>query len=43
MEMNDGVLIALTLGFLLGLKHATDADHVVDRPRQFPLPPLAAV
>ena len=29
MEMNDGVLIALTLGFLLGLKHATDADHVV--------------
>jgi high-affinity nickel permease len=29
MERNDGVLIALTLGFLLGLKHATDADHVV--------------
>ena len=25
----DGIFIALTLGFLLGLKHATDADHVV--------------
>jgi sulfite exporter TauE/SafE len=29
MEATDGILIALTLGFLLGLKHATDADHVV--------------
>jgi cytochrome c biogenesis protein CcdA len=29
MEMSDGILVALTLGFLLGLKHATDADHVV--------------
>jgi high-affinity nickel permease len=29
MEVTDGVVIALTLGFLLGLKHATDADHVV--------------
>ena len=29
MEMESGVLAALTLGFLLGLKHATDADHVV--------------
>ena len=26
---NSGALTALTLGFLLGLKHATDADHVV--------------
>ncbi len=25
----DGLLAALTLGFLLGLRHATDADHVV--------------
>ena len=29
MEFSDGAIIALTLGFLLGLKHATDADHVV--------------
>jgi high-affinity nickel permease len=29
MEVTDGVFIALSLGFLLGLKHATDADHVV--------------
>ena len=29
MDMESGALIALTLGFLLGLKHATDADHVV--------------
>ncbi len=29
MDMESGALAALTLGFLLGLKHATDADHVV--------------
>ena len=29
MEMDSGILAALGLGFLLGLKHATDADHVV--------------
>ena len=29
MEIESGALVALTLGFLLGLKHATDADHVV--------------
>lgn len=29
MDIESGVLAALTLGFLLGLKHATDADHVV--------------
>ena len=29
MDMDSGVMAALTLGFLLGLKHATDADHVV--------------
>ena len=29
MELESGVMAALTLGFLLGLKHATDADHVV--------------
>ncbi|MQF65299.1 urease accessory protein UreH [SAR202 cluster bacterium AC-409-J13_OGT_754m] len=29
MEPEYGVVYALTLGFLLGLKHATDADHVV--------------
>ena len=29
MELESGVLSALTLGFLLGLRHATDADHVV--------------
>lgn len=28
-EIDSGVWAALTLGFLLGLKHATDADHVV--------------
>lgn len=27
--LDSGVLAALSLGFLLGLKHATDADHVV--------------
>jgi len=29
MELDTGALAALTLGLLLGLKHATDADHVV--------------
>ena len=29
MDAGSGALAALTLGFLLGLKHATDADHVV--------------
>ena len=29
MDTDSGALAALTLGFLLGLKHATDADHVV--------------
>lgn len=29
MDMESGALAALALGFLLGLKHATDADHVV--------------
>ena len=29
MEPEYGIIYALTLGFLLGLKHATDADHVV--------------
>ncbi|MDA1036455.1 MAG: hypothetical protein O3B65_06185 [Chloroflexi bacterium] len=29
MDIEQGGVIALTLGFLLGLKHATDADHVV--------------
>jgi ABC-type nickel/cobalt efflux system permease component RcnA len=29
MEMESGAAAALALGFLLGLKHATDADHVV--------------
>ena len=29
MDLQSGALFALTLGFLLGLKHATDADHVV--------------
>jgi len=29
MEVQSGVMVALSLGFLLGLKHATDADHVV--------------
>ena len=27
--MQSGMLAALVLGFLLGLKHATDADHVI--------------
>jgi sulfite exporter TauE/SafE len=29
MAVTDGVSVALMLGFVLGLKHATDADHVV--------------
>ena len=29
MDLQSGASVALTLGFLLGLKHATDADHVV--------------
>ncbi|MBI2936086.1 MAG: hypothetical protein HYY31_04685, partial [Chloroflexi bacterium] len=29
MEEQSGMLAALVLGLLLGLKHATDADHVV--------------
>ncbi len=29
MDVESSALAALTLGFLLGLKHATDADHVV--------------
>ena len=29
MDVETGFLAALALGFLLGLKHATDADHVV--------------
>ena len=29
MDIESGALAALVLGFLLGLKHATDADHVV--------------
>ncbi len=29
MDVETGFLAALVLGFLLGLKHATDADHVV--------------
>jgi len=29
MDIESGALAALTLGLLLGLKHATDADHVV--------------
>ena len=29
MYVESGALAALALGFLLGLKHATDADHVV--------------
>lgn len=29
MDIQSGALAALTLGFLLGLRHATDADHVV--------------
>ena len=29
MEVSSGIFVAMALGFLLGLKHATDADHVV--------------
>ena len=29
MDLESGALAAMTLGLLLGLKHATDADHVV--------------
>ena len=29
MDIETGALAVLILGFLLGLKHATDADHVV--------------
>ncbi len=29
MGVDSGMLVALSIGFLLGLKHATDADHVV--------------
>jgi ABC-type nickel/cobalt efflux system permease component RcnA len=29
MDVNSGAIMAMSLGFLLGLKHATDADHVV--------------
>ena len=29
MDLESGAMAALTLGFLLGLRHATDADHVV--------------
>ncbi len=29
MDIESGALMALVLGFLLGLRHATDADHVV--------------
>jgi ABC-type nickel/cobalt efflux system permease component RcnA len=29
LDVEPGALTALTLGFLLGLKHATDADHIV--------------
>ena len=29
MDLESGALVALTLGFLLGIRHATDADHVV--------------
>ena len=29
MESFSGILVVLAFGFLLGLKHATDADHVV--------------
>ena len=29
MELDNGAIAALSLGFLLGMKHATDADHVV--------------
>ena len=29
LDIQSGAVVALTLGFLLGLKHATDADHVV--------------
>ena len=29
MDIEPGLLVVLSFGFLLGLKHATDADHVV--------------
>ena len=29
LDLESGVVVALSFGFLLGLKHATDADHVV--------------
>ena len=29
MEIESGAVGAMVVGFLLGLKHATDADHVV--------------
>ena len=29
MDTDSGALAAILLGFLLGLKHATDADHVI--------------
>ena len=29
LDLDSGAMAALALGFLLGLKHATDADHVV--------------
>ena len=29
MDLQSGALAALVLGFLLGLRHATDADHIV--------------
>ena len=29
MDIGSGIPVVLTIGFLLGLKHATDADHVV--------------
>ena len=29
MDLESGAMAALVLGFVLGLKHATDADHVV--------------
>ncbi len=29
MDIQSGILVVLSFGFLLGLKHATDADHVV--------------
>ncbi|KAA1281426.1 MAG: urease accessory protein UreH, partial [SAR202 cluster bacterium] len=29
MDSDSGAIAVIILGFLLGLKHATDADHVV--------------